>query len=196
MKLRWLPIKGYEQYYLISNLGDIWSIRKAKTLIPVTNKSKYMKVFLSVNGVVKDFKVHRLVANAFIAPPDNNRLVHHIDGNTFNNTIDNLCYVTPKDHHRLHPGMHKKIGKRAISSRVGKKGFHQNPDSEFKVGNKFRFNPGQEHPQSKFKNEDVIMIKYLKKIGKKRSVIANMVGIAPKKIDSILYGYAWKHITI
>ena len=59
-----------------------------------TNKGGYKAVNLYLNGKMKTYKVHRLVALTFIANPDNKPCVDHIDGNRTNNNVNNLRWVT------------------------------------------------------------------------------------------------------
>ena len=69
----------------------------------------YHNVTLSVDGEKKTFKIHRLVANAFIPNREMLPEVNHKDGNKLNNTIDNLEWVTTEDNikHSYETGLQK-----------------------------------------------------------------------------------------
>ena len=105
----WKDIEGYEGLYQVSNFGNIKSlprirhngkgtyIQKEKLLKQTFTSTGYKKVELCKDGKRKGFKVHRLVAIAFIPNPDNKPEVNHIDGNKINNNIDNLEWVTSSE---------------------------------------------------------------------------------------------------
>ena len=92
----WKDIPGYEGLYKASNLGNIYSIRMNKCFATNHNVT-YPRVILSKNGSRKCLAVHRLVAITFLPNPDNLPQVHHIDGNHFNNTVDNLQWISKED---------------------------------------------------------------------------------------------------
>ena len=99
----WKDVEGYEGFYQVSNLGRVKSLGriivtrygKTQTIYERVLKIKihkfgYLEVSLHSNGKSKTYKVHRLVAEAFIPNPDGLLEVNHIDENKSNNRVDNL----------------------------------------------------------------------------------------------------------
>lgn len=105
----WKDIPNYEGFYQASDLGRIRSldhvrkngtneyIQKGKILKFNKNNSEYYRVRLSKNGVVKTYRVNRLIALTFINNPLNKKTVNHKDGNKLNNKVSNLEWVTAKE---------------------------------------------------------------------------------------------------
>lgn len=56
-----------------------------------------MRIHLCNDSVIKQFQLHRLVAQAFIPNPDNKPQVNHLDENKKNNCVDNLEWATAKE---------------------------------------------------------------------------------------------------
>jgi hypothetical protein len=98
----WKNIENFEDYK-VSNLGRVKSFKFNKEKLLKLNlsgrkKEQYYCVKLSNKKIIKDFKIHRLVAYHFINKNNNNNLVvNHIDGNSFNNYYENLEYVTVRE---------------------------------------------------------------------------------------------------
>lgn len=85
-----IPIVGYENSYLVSPYGEIYSIKNNKLLKPYTDKDGYQVVGLFDNGKQKKCKVHRIVAIAFLPNPNQLVQVNHKDEDKSNNCVDNL----------------------------------------------------------------------------------------------------------
>ena len=99
----WKPVTDYEGSYEVSTLGKVRSLSRTvmrsngypqtltgRVLRGKSNGHGYMRVNLSG----RDFSVHRLVADTFIANPDNKRTVNHKDRVRSNNAKANLEWMT------------------------------------------------------------------------------------------------------
>ena len=79
--------------YLINKNGVVFSKITGKELKPFLRKG-YLCVCLYNFGIKYTIYVHRLVAETYIDNPLNKPCIDHIDGNPFNNHVDNLRWVT------------------------------------------------------------------------------------------------------
>lgn len=90
---RWIEVVGYEGLYQVSNLGRVR--RRGLILKPVVaGTSKYLRVCVSKNGVVKTVSVHRIVAEAWLGPCPNGFEVLHGVAGKLDNSVSNLSYGT------------------------------------------------------------------------------------------------------
>ena len=113
----WKDIEGYEGKYQVSNCGNVRSlmyhnakgIKRISLLKPATDACGYFRCALSKNNILTTYKVHRLVAQAFIPNPNNYPQINHIDGNKKNNCVWNLEWCTDKENvnHALKTGLRK-----------------------------------------------------------------------------------------
>lgn len=94
----WKPIKDYEKFYEVSNLGNIKSLKSSKKIMKkFEDNLGYLCINLQTNQhKKKKHRVHRLVAQAFIPNINNFPQVNHKDGNKQNNCVDNLEWCTAK----------------------------------------------------------------------------------------------------
>lgn len=79
--------------YEIDENGNVYSYISNKYLKPHLDRYGYLYVTIKS----KHYKVHRLVAKAFLDNPNNKPYIDHIDRNKLNNHYSNLRYVTPKE---------------------------------------------------------------------------------------------------
>lgn len=95
-----LDFLGFERY-AVTSCGKVWSQTSNRFLTNYSNKNhhdKYFRVFLSdYDKKVKTVKIHRLVAYAFLEKPFGKNHVNHIDGDIYNNHVDNLEWCTPTE---------------------------------------------------------------------------------------------------
>lgn len=94
-------IEGYAGLYQVSNMGNVKSLNYNKTKRERILKAEkdvggYLRVALRKQGTQKHYKIHRLVAEAFIPNPNNYKQVNHIDEDKTNNSVDNLEWCSAK----------------------------------------------------------------------------------------------------
>ena len=95
----WRDIKGFEGKYMVSNMGRVKSLNynktgKEKIMKGVPDGYGYFQLSLCKEGKVKNCRINRLVAQAFIPNPDNLPEVNHKDKIRTNNRVDNLEWCT------------------------------------------------------------------------------------------------------
>lgn len=105
----YVPVKGYENIYEVSNLGNIRTLDRNviykngtthfyKGIYKKQSKDKdgYSIVKFNKNNIRKHKKVHRLVAEAFIPNPYNLPCINHKDEVKTNNRVENLEWCSVK----------------------------------------------------------------------------------------------------
>lgn len=139
----WKPILNYEGLYQSSTFGRVRSIdrwvkskngsvrlSKGKILKPGTDKDGYLQVGLYKNGKRKTYKVHRLVAEAFIQNPDNLPEVNHKDENKLNNNVENLEFCDCK--YNINFGTRtERCSKKNTNGKLSKKVLQYTLDGQF-----------------------------------------------------------------
>ena len=79
--------------YEINEEGVVRNIKKQRVIKPV--KQSYLRVTLYRNGLQSaGLLVHQLVMSAHVGPKPSEMCVRHIDGNPYNNSLENLAYGT------------------------------------------------------------------------------------------------------
>lgn len=92
----WKTIDGFENYQ-VSNFGRVKSFAKKTPKILTTNANDgigYVRVQLYKNKQRAFFRIHRLVAMAFIPNPENKPEINHKNGIKKDNRVENLEWAT------------------------------------------------------------------------------------------------------
>lgn len=111
----WRKVPEWDNY----EVSDDGRVRNAKTGKEVsqwkhTGKgSTYMRVTLRQGGRRKNWRVHRLVATAFLPNRKNLPEVDHKDGDTFNNKKSNLEWVEGLENIKRRTDRHREMKKAA-----------------------------------------------------------------------------------
>ena len=113
----WVPVRGYEGLYEVSNYGRVRSVsrviegrwgptkRIGCLLTLTTANGRYMKAALCKDGELKQHQVHRLVLLAFIGDPPEGFVCDHIDNDIRNNNLTNLRWLSSIDNLRRRRSM-------------------------------------------------------------------------------------------
>jgi hypothetical protein len=169
---RWVPVKGLEGKYEISNYGRVKSLgRKGNhfkthflTLTRNGPHHKYIIAQLWDGNKKQSTMVHRLVALHFLENPINVTVVHHKDGNKENNHVSNLEWCTTR----------------------------QNLLYDFAMG--VRSNRGEKSPMHKLTKREVDFIRYLFGLypNMNETWIARFYGISQHAISCVVNFKTWK----
>lgn len=115
-----VPVKGFEGLYEISNYGEVKSLYKERVngrggircyperiMQCSESPNGYLIVALSNNGKIKWQSVHKLVAIHFVKNPFNKPVINHKDTNKLNNFYKNIEWSTHSENtnHAMNNGL-------------------------------------------------------------------------------------------
>ena len=140
-------IKDYENYLIFED-GVVINTDTGKEMRPCLNKG-YYKIGLRKVGERKFFRLHRLIALAFIPNPDNKPQVDHINRNRSDNRIENLRWVTSREN---------AINKTCYSN-TGKQFIYKNIDKTMKQGFNYQFSIKRPDLKHNYSNKDLEVVK-------------------------------------
>ena len=89
MKIK--AVEGYEGKYLITEFGDVFSLKRNIKLKSHSDGRGYQMVYLHKDGKQHTRKIHRIMAKAFL---NTEKEINHVDGNKENNRLENLEITT------------------------------------------------------------------------------------------------------
>ena len=183
----WRPVVGFEGYYDISSIGRVRGldrvVKRDDRLLTIrgrvlkTHKSNagrgYLLIGLSRNNKIKMFSL--LILNsafisaiAFIENKHGKPYINHIDCDTLNNCVENLEWCTAKENMR-----------------------HAWDNGLMVLPPVFA---GENHPQAKLKDNDVLEIRRRLSAGDLHRDIAKDYSVSSGTIGFINRGETWTHI--
>lgn len=111
VKARW--VTGYEGIYRITESGEVvsYATSNIKTITGKVTSKGYIHVNLTKDGIIRTFRVHRLVAEAFIENPEEKCSVDHKDENKLNNSVGNLRWCTIPENNKFYKDNHPTVPK-------------------------------------------------------------------------------------
>jgi len=164
------PVKGFEDRYIITNHGRLFSIngkwKGIHGMKPTIDSAGYYIFGLRKKPIKKYVRLHRLLAEHFIPNPKNKREVNHKDGNKLNNNLTNLEWVTSLEN-----------SQHAVASGL----------FDFK---------GSKHWQSKLTEQDIPKIFEMRKSGMIMKDIGNYFGVSRRTIGDVLNRNLWTHVSL
>lgn len=166
MTENWKPVKGYEEFYSVSDRGRVFSIRTNRMLRPDTTRAGYKRVFFFGKSGKKRMSVHRVVALHFLGDPKNgNNVINHLDSDPGNNQVENLEWTTTSGN--------------AIHARDA---------------NRLMVPTGEKNGMAKLTDELVKVILSMWNSGVSQKAIGNNLGFPRSTISGITQGHKWKHM--
>lgn len=109
---QWKEVDGTDGRILVSDQGRVKSLlRDGRILKPTTDNKGYLRIKITLDRKPISYKVHRMVASAFVPNPNNLPQVNHINGNKTDNSFDNLEWVTNRENaaHAIRTGLWESV---------------------------------------------------------------------------------------
>lgn len=173
----WLPIKGYECLYEVSNWGRIRSLEKVieysngrsylyeEKILKLNPSNGYRTISLVKYKEKTTHMVHRLVGLAFIKNPLNKPFINHEDGDRSNNYYLNLSWSTNSEN-QFHS--YNVLGNKAVR--------------------------GEDNGASKLSESIIPIIRTLYATGISQNEIGKQFGVCQEAVRKVVCRETWAHV--
>lgn len=178
MSEQWLPVKGFEDYYEVSNIGRVRSLNRYVVcdvrgnerleigkMLRLGKRAGYPQVSLTKHNERATVRVHRLVYTAFVGDIPDDKGINHKNCVKDDNRIENLECITQKENirHASRNGL--------MSTQVGEK-----------------------NGSSKLTAPQVLEIRGRYRADETQLDLSIAYGVVPSLISAIVRRVIWKHI--
>lgn len=229
MPERWKSI--FDGRYAVSDQGRVMRVeaasgtQKGRILKPIVRTDEYLVVNIAgIQGGEQDmYRVHRLVADAFLDPDPEKTQVNHKNGHKRDNRAVNLEWVTNKGnalhasehgwlkHGSEHAGTHLteanvlEIRQRfesgeKIAALASEFGITLGTISPLIRGRTWRHVPGavirDSHSRAKLTAAQVLEIRKKLRAGAKQVALCTEYNVTPGTMSELAAGRTWKHVTL
>lgn len=163
----WKPviINNKETAYMISNTGELFSLRFNKIMSPSKLPNGYLQAIIHTDDGNYHKLIHRLVAEAFIEHSPERNVVNHKNGKKDRNWVGNLEWVTNQENmdHAVATGL---------------------------IDNK-----GENQVNHKYTTEQIEMVCKLLESGDSNTEVAKKLAIPRHIVEHVKNGASWSHIS-
>lgn len=165
---QWKPVVGFENHYIVSNLGRIKRTSfTRRSDVPYLKggirSTGYKYITFTVGNKTYQRALHRIIGECFIPNPERRPQINHIDGNKLNNAIHNLEWVTARGN-LLHRS--RILGKER----------------------------GENHHAASLTEKQVLHVISLMREGYRNIDISRITGIYSRKVSLIRHRGIWAHL--
>lgn len=171
---RWLPVRGFEGSYEVSDHGRVRSLPRAvrcrgnkqrmlsgKVVKGRVGKNGYIEVALQRRPHIEYVLAHRLVLETFKGSAPEGCEARHRDGDRLNNTLDNLLWGTRVD----------------------------NMADQYVHGTRIM---GETHPNAVFNGE---LVRWIRESPQSSYEIAKVLGVNHTNTWRVKTGKTWQHVS-
>ena len=173
---QWLPAKGFEGRWEISNQGQMRRVEHlgkgrfatGYILSPKPDHKGYLRTTLYVDGQRYNIAIHLMVLKTFVGTRPEGNVANHKNGDKTDNRLENLEWTTQAQnvHHAINLGLFSFAG------------------------------AGEQHPNAQLTADKVREIRRLFATEQYTKVaLGHMFGVTDANIRAIVNRKTWKHIT-